>query len=109
MPAAVTRPMSRIHARALTVPPTSPTNEGAAHSVGLDVAARLAAIDVATMNFARLARVREQLTRFGYGSALLSDPLNIRYAVGARNMQVWTMHRTGSVCVYSGRGPSRAF
>ena len=30
-----------------------------------------------------------------YAGALLSDPMNIRYATGARNMAVWTMHGPG--------------
>ena len=32
----------------------------------------------------RLARFRHELVRRDYGAALLSDPINIRYATGAQ-------------------------
>ena len=35
----------------------------------------------------RLDRFRAELVRRDYGVALLSDPINIRYATGARNMR----------------------
>ncbi|PWJ53879.1 Xaa-Pro aminopeptidase [Quadrisphaera granulorum] len=97
--------MSRIHDRALAVPPTASTPPAAGRSLGIDVAARIEEIDLAAMDRARLARVREQLVRFGYGSALLSDPLNIRYAIGVRNMQIWTMHAPGRYVFIPVEGP----
>jgi Xaa-Pro aminopeptidase len=38
----------------------------------------------------RLARIREQLLAFDCAAILLYDPVNIRYALDASNMQVWT-------------------
>ena len=46
----------------------------------------------------RLDRVRTQLAQHDVAALLLFDPINIRYATGSRNMQVWTMH---NVCRYA--------
>ncbi|MEH6578477.1 MAG: Xaa-Pro peptidase family protein [Amphritea sp.] len=40
----------------------------------------------------RLNRTREMLAKSGMDAAVLFDPLNLRYATGCRNMQVWTSH-----------------
>ena len=40
----------------------------------------------------RLARLRAQLVAHNCAGALLYDPINIRYALDAPNMQVWTLH-----------------
>ncbi|WET81028.1 M24 family metallopeptidase [Amycolatopsis sp. QT-25] len=40
----------------------------------------------------RLNRVQQSLREAGCAAAVLNDPVNIRYATDARNMQVWTMH-----------------
>jgi Xaa-Pro dipeptidase len=40
----------------------------------------------------RLRRVQQELRAADCGGAVLYDPINIRYATDARNMQVWTMH-----------------
>ncbi|MSP83030.1 MAG: aminopeptidase P family protein [Alphaproteobacteria bacterium] len=40
----------------------------------------------------RLGRVQAELTARGYGAAVLYDPINIRYATGSSNMQVWVLH-----------------
>ena len=46
----------------------------------------------------RLARLRAQLVRADVaGILLILDPVNLRYATGSRNMQVWTMH---NLCRY---------
>src|SRR5262249_51692341 len=45
----------------------------------------------------RLARIRTQLVAADVAGILVSDPINLRYATGSRNMQVWTMH---NVCRY---------
>ncbi|MGF6163152.1 Xaa-Pro dipeptidase [Pseudomonas sp. 2725] len=50
------------------------------------------AVDLNELRAWRLGRVREQLSIKGYGAILLFDPINIRYALDAKNMQVWTMH-----------------
>jgi Xaa-Pro aminopeptidase len=73
--------------------------------LAIDMDERAAAIDTTKLNHDRLRNVRVQLIRFGYGAALLSDPLNIRYATGTRNMQVWTMHAPGRYVFVPVEGP----
>ncbi|MEM7563266.1 MAG: aminopeptidase P family N-terminal domain-containing protein, partial [Pseudomonadota bacterium] len=46
----------------------------------------------------RLQRIRRQLNQVDCGAIVLIDPVNIRYATGSRNMQVWTMH---NLCRYA--------
>jgi len=62
-------------------------------------------IDMARLRRYRLARVREQLKRFDYGACLLFDPINIRYATGTRNMQVWTQHAPERYAFVPAEGP----
>ena len=71
----------------------------------IDMAARLAAIDQRTLRADRLARVRAQLVEHDYGAAVLSDPINIRYATGSRNMPVWTTHAPGRYVFVPVDGP----
>ncbi len=73
--------------------------------LGLDIAARSAEIDTRTMGLERLAKLRAQLVRLDYAAALLSDPINIRYATGSRNMTVWTMHAPGRYVFVPADGP----
>ena len=40
----------------------------------------------------RAERVRRELRLRDLGAVLVVDPINLRYATGSRNMQVWTMH-----------------
>ena len=40
----------------------------------------------------RLGRIRQQLLKEDCAAILLYDPINIRYALDATNMQVWTSH-----------------
>ncbi len=40
----------------------------------------------------RLNRIRQGLRIADYAGIVLFDPVNLRYATGSRNMQVWTMH-----------------
>ena len=46
-------------------------------------------IDLVKMRQYRLGRVREQLKKLGYGGIVIFDPVNLRYATGSRNMQVF--------------------
>jgi Xaa-Pro aminopeptidase len=46
-------------------------------------------VDLAAVRAYRLGRVREQLAAHGLDACILVDPVNIRYATGARNMQVF--------------------
>ncbi len=47
-------------------------------------------IDIAEVRRYRLGRVRAEMARYEVDACLLSDPVNIRYATGARNMQIFT-------------------
>jgi Xaa-Pro aminopeptidase len=40
----------------------------------------------------RLNRTRELLAQFNMDASILYAPLNLRYATGCRNMQIWTSH-----------------
>jgi Xaa-Pro aminopeptidase len=73
--------------------------------LAIDIPARIAAIDEVALRAGRLARTREQLRAHGYGAALLSDPMNIRYATGSRNMSVWTLHAPGRYAFVPADGP----
>ncbi len=46
----------------------------------------------------RLARICARLQTADCTAIVLFDPVNIRYATGTRNMQVWTMH---NICRYT--------
>src|ERR671931_255846 len=55
----------------------------------LDQLAVEESIDLAAVRSYRLGRVREQLAAHSLDACVLVDPVNIRYATGARNMQVF--------------------
>ena len=57
-----------------------------------------AAIDERAIRAYRLQRLRDHLAKADVAGILLTDPTNLRYATGSRNMQVWTMH---NVCRYA--------
>ena len=46
-------------------------------------------IDLAAVRSYRLGKVREELAAYSLDACVLVDPVNIRYATGARNMQVF--------------------
>ena len=46
----------------------------------------------------RLRRICQRLEAADCAAIVLFDPVNIRYATGTRNMQVWTMH---NICRYT--------
>lgn len=52
----------------------------------------------------RLDRVLDEMRRRGFDALILSDPINIRYATGARNMAVWTLHNGGRYAVIAADG-----
>lgn len=73
--------------------------------LGIDVPGRISAIDQVAMRRYRLGRVREQLRMRDVAGALLSDPMNIRYATGTRNMTLWTVRQPGRYVFVSTEGP----
>ncbi|CAI8215832.1 MAG: Dimethlysulfonioproprionate lyase DddP [SAR116 cluster bacterium] len=52
----------------------------------------------------RLARLQEQINRHDCAGLLLFDPLNIRYATDATNMQLWTTHNPARACFVPPQG-----
>jgi Xaa-Pro aminopeptidase len=53
----------------------------------------------------RLKRVREQLLKAEISVAVIFDPINIRYACGARNMQVYSARNPARYLVVPAAGP----
>jgi Xaa-Pro aminopeptidase len=62
-------------------------------------------IDEPAIRRHRLDRVRQGLRERDYAGAVLFDPVNIRYATGSRNMQVWTMHNPCRYAFIAAEGP----
>ncbi|MDF1719106.1 MAG: Xaa-Pro peptidase family protein [Minwuia sp.] len=63
------------------------------------------AVDRVALRQWRLDRVRAQLRKVDVAGALLTDPVNIRYATDSTNMQVWTLHNTARYCFIATDGP----
>ncbi|MDH3695142.1 MAG: aminopeptidase P family N-terminal domain-containing protein, partial [Gammaproteobacteria bacterium] len=53
----------------------------------------------------RLNHVRQGLRDADYGGIVVFDPVNLRYATGSRNMQVWTMGNFGRYGFIPTEGP----
>ena len=53
----------------------------------------------------RLARIRAELARRDCGACVLLDPVNIRYATGARNMQVFMLRNPARYLFLPAEGP----
>jgi len=53
-------------------------------------------IDLVAVRTYRQRRVREKMAEYGVDAVILSDPVNIRYATGTRNMQVFSMRNAAS-------------
>jgi Xaa-Pro dipeptidase len=69
----------------------------------------LSEIDQPAIQRYRLKRIRQQLEEQDVAGVLLFDPVNIRYANGSRNMQVWTMHNFCRYALILNGGPSLMF
>lgn len=67
--------------------------------------ANLAQPDMNIMRSYRLERVRAELRKRDYAGCILFDPLNIRYATDATNMQVWCMHDAVRYAFVATEGP----
>ncbi len=62
----------------------------------LDRAPESEGIDLKAVRLYRLGRVRQEMKRYRVDAVILSDPINIRYATGARNMQVFCQRNAPS-------------
>lgn len=56
----------------------------------LDRAPESEGIDLSAVRLYRRQRVRDMMRQYGVDAVILSDPINIRYATGTRNMQVFS-------------------
>ena len=62
----------------------------------LDRAPESEGIDLKAVRAYRLGRVRAEMAKRDIAAVILSDPINIRYATGTRNMQVFSMRNAPS-------------
>jgi len=60
--------------------------------------------NLSAMREYRLQRIVAELQKRDLAGVLLFDPLNIRYATDATNMQVWTLHNYARACFVSASG-----
>ncbi len=67
--------------------------------------ARPDGIDEKAIRAYRLARVRKLLAEADICAVVIVDPVNLRYATGSRNMQVWTMHNVCRYAFVAAEGP----
>ena len=74
-------------------------------TLAIDIPARLAEIDRRKLRLDRLAKIRAELVAHDYGAALLSDPMNIRYATDTHTFNVWTLHAPGRYVFVPVDGP----
>ncbi len=64
-----------------------------------------AAPDLVAMRAYRLARLRAELVARDCAGLLVHDPINIRYATGTTNMQVWALHNPVRYAFVATEGP----
>ncbi|MBC6439768.1 MAG: aminopeptidase P family protein [Rhodospirillales bacterium] len=57
----------------------------------------------------RLGRVQQMLQERNLGGVLLYDPINVRYANGSSNMQVWILHNQHRYCWVPATGKTVLF
>ncbi|MEM9203624.1 MAG: M24 family metallopeptidase, partial [Actinomycetota bacterium] len=62
-------------------------------------------IDQVALRTSRLARLRTEMATRGVAAVLLTDPVNIRYASGARNMQIFTARNPARYLFVTVDGP----
>lgn len=71
--------------------------------------ADLPEVDESQMHLDRLGRLQKELQKRDLSGILLYDPINIRYATGCRNMQIWTMHNSARYCLVPAEGKATLF
>ena len=70
---------------------------------------RIDSIDEPAVRAYRAERIRRELRRQDHEAVLVVDPINLRYATGTRNMQVWTMHNIVRYALVFAHGPTVLF
>jgi Xaa-Pro aminopeptidase len=88
-------------------PPTSSriADRPSVPALAFDIDARLRKINIERMRHERLARFRAELAKLDVAGALLTNPINIRYATDARNMAVWSLHSIARYAFVPTDGP----
>lgn len=71
--------------------------------------ANRALIDEAELEAGRLARLQAEIDRAGCAAGLFYDPVNIRYATGTSNMQVYALHNPCRYVWVPASGPTVLF
>ena len=66
-------------------------------------------VDMDRMAMERLGRLQAEMAVRDIGGMLLYDPVNVRYATGTRNMQVWAMHNSSRYCLVPAEGLTVVF
>ncbi len=67
------------------------------------------AVDLPALRRYRLDRIQAELKRRDLAGALLTDPVNIRYATDSVNMQVWALHNQVRFVYIATEGPMILF
>ena len=67
--------------------------------------AEAATVDLVRLRTGRLAALRAELARCELAGMVLFDPINIRYATDALNMQVWCLHNPARYAFVATEGP----
>jgi len=52
------------------------------------------------LELGRLAQLKEQLLKYDCAAGLFYDPINIRYATGTSNMQVYSLHNPAAMSLW---------
>lgn len=65
----------------------------------------LSAAELSAVRLGRLARVRARMVAHDIGGLVLTDPVNVRYACDARNMQIFTARNPARYVFIAADGP----
>ena len=66
-------------------------------------------IDLVRLRRYRGERIRAELRARDYAAAVFCDAINVRYATGSRNMQVWTLRNPARYAFVAAEGPTIMF
>lgn len=72
-------------------------------------AGRKVPFDLVRLRQSRQARLKNELRKRDYAGGLFCDAINVRYATGSRNMQVWTLRNPARYVFVAADGPTVMF
>ena len=84
-------------------------HDGAAGATSVRIDLAPADLNLARMRRARLARLRRELAQREIPCCVLHDPVNLRYACGARNMQIFSARNPARYLFVAVEGPAILF